>query len=310
MDVKTMLAPVTRAACKVYGKAVKHSPEILLGGGLAAMVAGAVIAIEKTMTVEPIIDEAQGKLERIHDAEADETITYSKQEKGRDLVQVYAVTGGKLAKHYWSSIALESVGAVCILSAYGIMRSRNAALTAAYTALERGFNEYRNRVKEDLGEDADKYFRTGLRAKEIEITEKDEAGNEKTVKTQQMVFDPDNAGVSTFARWFDETNPNYANDATHNLSFLTAIQKLANQMLNQHGYIFLNDVYDMLGFPRCKQGQAVGWFRDASETGGQGYVDFGIYDGYRASCRDFVNGYEKKILLDFNIDPVPIWEKI
>ena len=310
MNVKTIIEPVTRAAYKVYGKVLKHSPEILLGSGLTAMVAGAVIAVEKTMTVEPIVTVAEEKLRQIREAEQAPDISYSKQDKGHDLVQVYVSTGAQLAKHYWTSVALECVGVACILSSYGIMRSRNAALTAAYTALERGFNEYRQRVRDTYGEEEDRYFRTGLRTKEIEIKERDESGNETTKTVEAKVFDPDHAGVSTFARWFDETNDNYVNSSTHNLSFLTSIQKLANRSLQRNGYIFLNDVYDMLGIPRCQQGQAVGWLRDTDKGGGQGFVDFGIYDGYRASCRDFVNGYEKKILLDFNIDPVPIWDQI
>ena len=35
---------------------------------------------------------------------------------------------------------------------------------------------------------------------------------------------------------------------------------------------------------------------------GDNYVDFGIYDIYREKARDFVNGRERVILLDFNVD--------
>ena len=33
-----------------------------------------------------------------------------------------------------------------------------------------------------------------------------------------------------------------------------------------------------------------------------GYVSFGIYNANRETARDFVNGYERSILLDFNVD--------
>lgn len=310
MNVKGMLQPVSRVAYKIYGKAMKHSPEILLGGGLAAMVAGAIVACERTTKAEDILDTMQRRLNTIHEAEEKkEEFGYSDQQKRHDLAKIYAQAGGRFVKLYWPAVAMECLGAACILGSYGIMRSRNVALTAAYTALETSFDQYRRRVRDKLGEDEDLYFKTGLAPKTIEITEKDEDGKEKTVKTEQKVFDPDSAGVSTYARWFDETNPEFSRDPTHNLSFLMAQQKHANFLLTSHGYLFLNDVYDMLGIPRCPQGQAVGWLKDG-RSGGDGIVDFGIHDGYRKMCRDFVNGYEKAILLDFNIDPEPIWDKI
>lgn len=32
------------------------------------------------------------------------------------------------------------------------------------------------------------------------------------------------------------------------------------------------------------------------------FIDFGVFDGDRPRARDFVNGYERSILLDFNVD--------
>lgn len=35
---------------------------------------------------------------------------------------------------------------------------------------------------------------------------------------------------------------------------------------------------------------------------GDNYVDFGIYNTSKEANRNFVNGYERTILLDFNVD--------
>ena len=59
---------------------------------------------------------------------------------------------------------------------------------------------------------------------------------------------------------------------------------------------------EMLGIPRAKAGQVVGWVYDAKNPIGDNYVDFGIYDIHRETVRNFVNGYERTILLDFNVD--------
>ncbi len=86
--------------------------------------------------------------------------------------------------------------------------------------------------------------------------------------------------------------------------FLKHQQNYANELLRSNGYLFLNDVYDMLGIPRTKAGQVVGWIYDEDNPNhkGDNFVDFGIYDIHRQANRDFVNGYERVIWLDFNVD--------
>ena len=46
----------------------------------------------------------------------------------------------------------------------------------------------------------------------------------------------------------------------------------------------------------------VGWVM--SKDNGDNYVDFGIYDMNNPAARRFVNGAERSILLDFNVDGV------
>ena len=84
--------------------------------------------------------------------------------------------------------------------------------------------------------------------------------------------------------------------------FLKDQQRYANDLLKSKGHLFLNEVYDMLGIPRTKAGQVVGWIYDEKHPVGDNFVDFGIYDIYNERARDFVNGYERTILLDFNVD--------
>ena len=75
-----------------------------------------------------------------------------------------------------------------------------------------------------------------------------------------------------------------------------------NEKLLAQGHVYLNEVYDALGIPRSKAGQIVGWVYNPDNPVGDNYIDFGIYQTNRAVARDFVNGYEKVILLDFNVD--------
>ena len=84
--------------------------------------------------------------------------------------------------------------------------------------------------------------------------------------------------------------------------FLKRQQDYANDRLKAKGHLFLNEVYDMLGIDRTKAGQIVGWVYDEDHPVGDNFVDFGIYDYTKPANVRFVNGNERTILLDFNVD--------
>ena len=88
--------------------------------------------------------------------------------------------------------------------------------------------------------------------------------------------------------------------------FLRTQQNYANDLLKARGHLFLNEVYSMLGIPHTSAGAIVWWTIGA---GGDNYVDFGIFTRDSQVVREFVNGYERSILLDFNVDGV-IWDMI
>ena len=134
-----------------------------------------------------------------------------------------------------------------------------------------------------------------------------ETENYETAKKIMSVLDedkkmekPDVHEVSRYARWFDRHNDNHKiHDPEYNRYFLMHQQNYATEKLRHQGYLFLNDVYDMLDIPRTKAGQVVGWVYDERNPVGDNFVDFGIYEDYNAA---FINGYSDKVLLDFNVD--------
>ncbi len=65
----------------------------------------------------------------------------------------------------------------------------------------------------------------------------------------------------------------------------------------------------MFRYSKNKSCQIVGWVYSKDNPVGDYYIDFGIYDVYKPATADFVNGYERSILLDFNPDG-NIWELI
>lgn len=310
-----MNSMITKAASFVMDKTGmlglkirKASPEILLGVGTVGVVVGAVMACKATLKAEDILAEAEEAKKTIEKAkETAEEGEYTEEDEVRDRALVIGKTAFKFAKLYGPSFAVFSTGLGLIFWSHGIMKGRQAALIASYNAVSEGYKLYRERVRDEVGEEKEKDIFAGLTSKKIELEEQGEDGKTKKVKKEEKVFAPgrDPNSYSMYAKFFDETSPEWMKSPEYNLQFLKCKQNIANDILHTRGYIFLNEVYDMLGLPMTQAGQLVGWIMGA----GDDYVDFGLYNGYSEKVRDFINGYERSILLDFNVDGV-IYDKI
>ena len=101
---------------------------------------------------------------------------------------------------------------------------------------------------------------------------------------------------------FNDKSVAWMRDYESNKFFLLRQQDYANEKLKKFGYLFLNDVLDMLGLPRTKAGQVVGWVYDPSNTKIDSFIDFGIF---KENSPKALNG---GIVLNFNVDG-NIWDK-
>lgn len=300
MKANELMNNVTRTINRVGFKFKKHSPEVLIVAGTIGVVASAVMACKATTKAGKIKEEMNEEMDKIHEVAEAHREDYTEEDLKKDTTIVYTQTAVKYVKLYAPSVALGVVSLTCILASNGILRKRNIALAAAYTAVDKGFKEYRGRVVERFGTELDKELRYNIKAKEFEEPVVDEKGKEKIKKETVSVADPNL--YSDYARFFDDGCLGWSKDAEYNLTFLKQQQNYANDLLKKKGHLFLNEVYDMLGIPRTRAGQVVGWIYDEKHPIGDNFVDFGIYDMNREKVRDFVNGYERVILLDFNVD--------
>ena len=283
----------------------KHSPEILMVAGIAGTIASTVMACKATLKVNEILEEKDETVKKINMCLESSEYDYTEEDKNKDLTIAYAQTGVKLLKLYAPAIGLGVLSIGAIVAGHNILKKRNIALAAAYAVVDKGFKDYRKNVVDRFGNDVDKELRYNIKAKEIEVEETDDKGK-KTTKKEVLNIVGDN--VSDYSRFFDEMSTQYHKDSEYNLMFLRRQQDWANEKLKSKGHLFLNEVYDMLGIPRTKAGQIVGWIYNEKNPIGDNYVDFGIYNNNEIN-RAFVNGYEKAILLDFNVDG-PIYDLI
>ena len=79
--------------------------------------------------------------------------------------------------------------------------------------------------------------------------------------------------------------------------FLKQQQRYCNDKLRLKGHLFLNEVFDTLGFPRTKLGAIVGWVYDEKNPTGDNFVDFGIYTEDKTGIVE-----NPDVILNFNVD--------
>ena len=292
---------MTRTIGKMKFGVKKHSPEILIVAGVAGTITSAVMACKATTKLSDILENAKEDIDKIHEGiETGEImgVSYPAEDGKKDLSITYIQTGLKVAKLYAPSVALGVLSLTAVITSNNILRKRNIALAAAYATIDKSFKEYRGRVVERFGKELDRELRYNIKAKEIEETVVDEkTGKEKKVKKTVNVVDPNT--YSDYARIYDCGNIGWSKDPEQNLMFLRRQQEYFNDKLKAQGYLFLNEVYESLGFQKTKAGQMVGWTYDEEHPNGDNFVDFGIYDS-----ASFVNGYERSIILDFNVDGI------
>lgn len=275
----------------------KHSPAIMFGVGIAGTVGTVVLACRATLRVEEVLDEADKKRQLINTLQSE---NYSESDRKKDNVYLTIQTVAHVCKMYAPAIGLGVVSVGLLTGSHVTLTRRNVAMTAAYKAVEESFNNYRDRVREDLGEEKELDYYRGVRAEEVHDTKKGVVDNKK------RYINPGGGPTSPYSYYFGPDNRNWDSRPEYNLLFLRAQQINANNLLISRGHVMLNDVLDSLGMERVKEGFIVGWVKNSTHDN---EVDFGIFDTQNMDkFYDFVVG-DEGIWLDFNVDGT-VYDKI
>ena len=285
----------------------KKSPEILLGVGVIGVVVGTVLACKATLKVEKVIQETKNTLENIEEAKkaieiSEEVLDkelYSEKDYQRDLAITYVKTGVELAKLYMPAIAVTGVSIALIIGSHNILSKRNAAIAAAYKLIDAGFKQYRERVRNEYGEEADQKMRFG--EKEITVIETNAKGKVKEV-TKKVLGNKDVAPYSFV--WSEETATQYKRSYDMNHTLLRSFERFANDILNTRGHIFLNEILDDLGLERTSSGAIVGWVKDYNphNPNNDQYITFGLDDPVNEERQDAHEAMVQPWFLNFNVD--------
>lgn len=205
----------------------KHSPEILMGLGIAGMVTTTVLAVKATPKALDLIAEAE-------------------DEKGEQL------TGKETVEAAWKCYIPAAVTGVssitCLIGSSKCSAKKYAALTTAYKLAETTISDYRDykeKVVETIGEE---------KAKEIKDKVIEKKLKDNPPSKSEVIFTPTN-GEQTF---YDSISGRYFKSDINTID--AAVNKLNAQMINDiNGCLSLNEFYGELGMKYIDAGEVLGW---------------------------------------------------
>jgi hypothetical protein len=310
MSLKTVANRVTTKVGQQMLTAQKHSPVVLFAVGAVGMGATVVLACRATLKMSEVLSEGEEHLKKV------EVTVKDDGEEKKASFNIRLQTAIKIAKLYAPAVIVGVASIGAMTGSHIILRRRNAALTAAYAIVHKSFDDYRGRVRAELGDEKDLEFRFGVAEREI-VEEGPNGPEVKIIKglDQDAIQKAIEAG-ETYARIFapkhsdGSDNDNWSEVPHTNQYFIKMVLQHARDALQVNGYLFLSDVYDMLGFKRTLASTQVGWVSKPQidpDTGKQmndGYVDFGLWNQGIHKGKEWVNGHPKAFLLDFNVDGV------
>lgn len=321
-NICNVFAPIANKLRKplnrIRNKVSKHSPEILVIGGVCSMLVGTGLAVKASLDVKDVLSDAADEINLIHD---DEDILDNPDDRkivAKDKAKVYCHYGVKLVRMYAPSAIFLIGGTTAVFSGHNILKNRNAALASAYATLDSAYSSYRQRVKDAVGDEKEQRIAYSLTDEKV----KDDNGKKKTV----TYADTEN-GLSMYAMpikaqyevlkagqdpndlnsYYTVKNPYFESDEMYLLSYLKTRELFMNLQLEERGRVYLSDVYKELGIvpPDTDHelaSRVVGWVDhgDIHQINFFSYAPDGvdIYENPEYLIRD----HDGNMILDFNVE--------
>lgn len=281
---------VTRKVSRAVLHTQKSSPTILFGVGILGVGATIFLACKATLQVEEIVEDTK------HDVEKAQINAQSAREEQRLVMEARALGARRLVVLYAPAAATAVVSIAALAGSRHILNKRNAALSAAYSAVATSLREYRKRVINHVGEEQEHLLYNNAEF------ERDEEGK---ILSPAKVKYPESRDPYVFI-YSRDTVPDYKGNPELNVIQAQAFEHFAGAKLRAQGHLFLNEVYDIIGADHTRAGSKIGWLLDGD---GDGYVDFGI-DESSVAVRRYKAGMDSALILNFNIDPGTINEAL
>lgn len=291
-------ATISRAAGRQALSIKTNSPAILFAAGVVGIGGTVFLACKATLKLEETVEETSKTVDKLQLRQSEAVSQTEREQIQKELWWARGYGARQIVKLYAPAAVLGVVSIAALFGSHRILNKRNAALTTAYSVLDRSFRNYRGRVREAFGEETEESLY--LDSQYDTYTSGDLKGEIERVHHKD---------VGPYSAFFDEANSSaFRWDAETNMYKLRAAEKFANDKLQARGYLFLNEVFEYLGMEYSETGALCGWSYPARD-GGDGYVDFGL-DRNTVQARRFREGKEPAVILNFNCDPGTIPGKL
>lgn len=264
----------------------RNAPAILTTVGVAGLVTSGVLAAKATLKLEDTVERAQQRLDHARGTDQSKTIAV-----GRNFLE--------LIKLYGVPLTLAGVSVVCIYTARNMDQKRLAGLAIAYKGLEAATLKFRERVREEVGEERERELWHDIRTEEITD------GKGKKIQVKTLADGQAEFGPTTFV--FGPNNVNWQGTHEFNEFFLSTVESQMNTLLQYRGNVFLNEVLDKLGMERTQEGSVLGWVQKKGEP--TQFIDFRKMILDTPMARDLEYPDRGSWMLDFNVQGY-IWDEI
>lgn len=284
--------------------AAKHfvkckSPEILLVTGVAGIVAGVVSACKATRKVDTIKKETEEIIEKCENSvgkPCEDGTIYSEKDRDIDISNEKIFNGLRIVKTYALPAIIIAGGIGSIIFSHKILRDRLDGLAKAYSLVSSAYALYRDRVKQQYGQEIENDIYTG---RGIDKDFIDKANNCLIENDEESLPRP----ASAYCWTFDATSPYWTGSNALNASFIIRTRNMLNQQLWTKGCIYLEDVLDAFGIQYDEKDRTMvricGWMMGVGDEA----IDLG------KDAEDFIKGVATSrfdsakpinITLDFN----------
>ena len=230
---------LTDLAAGIAAKVAVNSPAILAGTAIVGVVMTAVFAVKGAPKAKKAIEDCK---EEIRDFKGDTDGKEETTEQKKYIRRIIARYVKKFVLAMIPTVVTFALTAACILGGHTIQARRTAALAAAYNISESAFKEYKEKVKEVVGEKKEEAIRDEIAKDKVDKIPVSKNEVYPTAKGDQLCYD------CISGRYFN--------------SSIEQIKRIANDLnrrLRDEMYVSLNDFYYEIGLAPIKIGDDVGW---------------------------------------------------
>ena len=295
----------------------QNSPEILLASAIINSATSIVFGCIATKKLQTALKPYKLNIAKVHkeidniNASSIKTIDEKEvalKEANNKLKKWRRKEALKVIYYYTPCLITFGLSTASMFGSHKILKGRNVALAAALTTLKSGYDAYRQRVRDKIGEEAEKALFENRNTKELTNKSNKDSSKELDKKSLANTHTDCDFGVI----WgignsnFDKVNPGL------NITFLNQVEQYCNRKLQAQGYLFLCDVYDELGYNADLLGErklmasrVLGWIYDPSDKTRDSYISFGINkpnNTLTEAAKRMQSGLEDSIWLEFNVD--------